>query len=178
MQSRKFNVEITLHFNRAHDIISPSKEIEPDFSIAEIDTFMKELLYPFPKGKTSLFRPRYYFLTILLTEVFRKENMDKESTFSNVQYHDNGKLSFDLTINGIYVDERCEDLIEIITEEGLGPWIYDINGGMEITIPTRNKYRYIKNFCPVILSDESDLGHIILGYIDFEEKDVKVVEIK
>jgi hypothetical protein len=178
MQVRKFNVEITLHFTRAYDLISPTKEVEPDFTIVEVDTFMKEIMYPFPKGKSSLFRARYYFLVILLTEFFRKQNQDKENTFSNVQYHDNGKLTFVLNINGEHVDERCEDLVETITEEGIGPWLYEINGGMEITVPTRNKYRYMKNLVPFELSDEYDLGHIILGHIDYEEKDVKVSEIK
>jgi hypothetical protein len=45
MKSNKFRVEIDLMFNRSSYCYTPPENLEPDYTLAEIDAFMKEPLY-------------------------------------------------------------------------------------------------------------------------------------
>jgi len=84
MRSLRFYVKLNLMFNRSRYSDTPPEEIEPDYSLAEIDTFMKEIYC----GK-----PRYYYYTQSITS-FISSYYKSEDKVYDIEYNEGGKLSF------------------------------------------------------------------------------------
>ena len=135
MRSIKFRVELDLMFNRSSYCDTPPEDLEPDYTLAEIDAFMKEEYC----GKH-----RYYYYTQSITS-FISDFYKSEDKVYDIKYEDGGKLSFIFELFGKKLDQRAFDLADDFMEKSFGNpdgWSpYEGGIGNEFVVSSRKMYR-------------------------------------
>lgn len=164
MQFIKFRVELDLMFQRSSYCDTPPEDLEPDYTLAEIDTFMKEDCY----GK-----PRYYYYTQSITS-FISEFYKSEDKVYDIKYEDGGKLSFIFELHGKKLEKRAFNLADDFMEKSFGNpdgWSpYEGGIGNEFVVPSRKKYRDMDD--EESIEEEKEEGdYQAIGHIDFREED-------
>lgn len=182
MKSKKFLIELDLMFNRSGYMDTPPEIIEPDYSVSEIDTFMKEDCY----GK-----PRYYYYTQSITS-FISSFYKSEDKVYDIKYNEGGKLSFIFELCGKNLEQRSFDLADDFMEKSFGNpdgWSpYEGGIGNEFVVPSRKMYRSMEWEEPEPeiedsdedeeSEDDSDKDYQALGIVDFrKEKHIHITPL-
>lgn len=184
MKSLKFKIDLDLMFNRSSYMDTPPEELEPDYTLSEIDSFMNEEYC----GK-----PRYYWYTQSITS-FISSYYKSEDKVYDISYNEGGKLSFIFELCGKNVDQRGFDLADDFMEKSFGNpdgWSpYEGGIGNEFVVPTRKQYRSMEweesssdseedeSEDDSESDDEGDKDYQALGIVDFrEENHIRVIKI-
>jgi hypothetical protein len=135
MKSKRFRVELDLLFNRSSYMDTPPEELEPDYTLSEIDAFMNEEYC----GK-----PRYYYYTLSITS-FISSYYNSEDNVHDITYNQGGKLSFIFELCGKNVEKRGFNLADDFMEKSFGNpdgWSpYEGGIGNEFVVSSRKQYR-------------------------------------
>ena len=144
MRSIKFRVELDLVFRRSGYNDTPPEDLEPDYTLAEIDAFMKEPLYLDMTKNDGSKLSRYYFYTQSITS-FISSFYKSEDKVYNIKYEDGGKLSFIFELYGKKLEQRAFDLADDFMEKSFGNpdgWSpYEGGIGNEFVVSSRKMYR-------------------------------------
>lgn len=165
MNSKKFLVKLDLMFHRSTYMDTPPKELEPDYTLSEIDAFMNEMYCN---------KPRYYWYTQSITS-FISSYYNSEDKVYDIKYNSGGKLSFIFELCGRNIDQRSFDLADDFMEKSFGNpdgWSpYEGGIGNEFVVSSRKEYRSMEwEEDPDSLEDDEDKCYQALGIIDFREE--------
>jgi hypothetical protein len=156
---------------------TPPEELEPDYTLSEIDAFMNEIYCD---------KPRYYYYTQSITS-FISSFYKSEDKVYDIKYSEGGKLSFIYELCGKNIDQRGFDLADDFMEKSFGNpdgWSpYEGGIGNEFVVSSRKMYRSME-WEESLPEDEdsededSDKEYHALGIVDFrEEKRIHIISL-
>ncbi len=181
--NKKFLVELDLMFNRSGYMDTPPEEIEPDYTLDEIDTFMNEIYCD---------KPRYYYYTQSITS-FISSFYKSEDKVYDIKYSEGGKLSFIFELCGKNLEQRSFDLADDFMEKSFGNpdgWSpYEGGIGNEFVVSSRKMYRSMEweessseseneDSESEDEDEDDDKDYQALGIVDFrEEKHIRITPL-